>query len=484
MELSLNSLSMARPVSAVDLVENSASNAEYKQVVPNITVSYGRQGHEYSQPQQQQQQLHQYGNHQQANAIGGGGGVYTHGRTYMGPPVAYSSASSNYTNNQHHNMDYMDDDDDERKSVMSYSSYHDKSAYEHGSMTAPVTSAAAVNSRNIYKVPKKLESVSSKKKVEEELKMAGVKFQNIAGHEYKDRIKEIQASVNDTEEILKIKTMHSEYSQTLMRLKYSCYFPKEIKVIYDPIVYFTNNVNKGSKNEVCLCQNDRSGGIMFYGVPQTSNLTNTIVGEMNITYFNNPTNKTLGLLISNKIKNKKHYLTGNKYVDFNSTSRYHLIIPPKTKIINPVNIYRNVFNNSNDYCQLYTYLTPDPDSIDKDVFAGFLGEKLVPVDHPVYKYIVENAPLWENWEVPLPESKYNGTKVCIPGPFYEEVKDRLLEIIKIYYPVTNLSTLSFDFEVIKSTESDIVDVDDNRDFISGNNTSVEGMVQILFGFRR
>lgn len=488
MRLSLNSLGMIKPVSAIDLLEQKEKdNMSGRLGVPGINVMYamndGNRG--YLPPNASSSSSSHVGDfpYPMRNDMN------TSALPNMPPPML-SSSTSIYSMPDSVSQMGGERGGEDMMMMMGDDVGRRPGAYAHsagmyiGQNPMDVMSGGNVNmsARNFYKVPKKFDTLSDRKRVENELQSAALMFSSLAGKEYKERIKEILNSVNETEESVKTKTMHSEYSQTLMRLKYSCYFPREIKVIYDPIVFFTKAISKGSKNDVWLCQNDRYNGCDFYGVPSTSDLSNTIVGEMNMTYFNNPTNKTLGLLISNKIKNKTYYLTGGKYVDHNSTERYHLIIPPKTKIVNPVNIYRNVFNNSNDYCQLYTYLTPDPASIDKDVHDGFMGEKLVPVDHPIYKYIVENAPMWENWNVPKPESKYNNTRVCVPGAFYEEVKDRLLEIIKIYYPVTNLSTLTVEFRTLDSNDSDIAAIDELRDH--DKSTNVEGMVQILFGFRR
>lgn len=391
----------------------------------------------------------------------------------MNETQSVSMGAKDYNQN---GFDYEDD----RFSVVS-SSVHDYQGSVNYDGTRNYNMA-----KNFYSVPKKIDTVDAKKRIEDEMRKAPAKYASLAGLEYNARLKEIINSVNATEHKVKEKEKQSEYSHTLIKLKYSCYFPKEVREIFDPIIYFSQTISRNnSKNELFLCRNDRNKGCDIYGVPSNSNLTNTIVGEINMMRFNNPTTRTLGLRICHKIKNKKYYLTCDKYVDSNSIKRYHLIVPPQTEINTPINIYRNAHTDTNDYCQLYTYLTPDPDSIDKFVDPGFRGEKVVPVDHPVYKYIVENAPLWENWKIPAPENKHENKLVCIPGMFYDVVKEKLLEIIKIYYPVTNLATLSFEFEIINSSESEISAIDDSMDTTLSklNSMPINGMVQILFGFR-
>lgn len=268
----------------------------------------------------------------------------------------------------------------------------------------------------------------------------------------------------ESEKIMSSRFDLAERSEKLFKIQELAYFPEGVTEFLDRTLNITLTFDKLSINNNKIKQIFTSHDSLTNGkdIFDPNNigfdLENCTLARVDLLFARNETRMYVGINILSyvdTINDKDIVLGARKERSLGKNENYHFELPSRTTFQYPITIYKNNSNVNHEYAKLYPWLTPNAESIDRDVIDYFSDKKLVPTWHPIMRIIAENVKRKKKWIFPeITKNPDFADYYEVTNNLYYSARRMLSKIIRISFPITNLNTLGLSVEPVKIESGD------------------------------
>ena len=318
-------------------------------------------------------------------------------------------------------------------------------------------------------------------------------------HEYAENVKESfqaleTASFEREKNAKELKNKNKEmieHSKDLLIQNKECYFPFYVGEVFDYTEHIcerfdSRNAIQTLMKNITICQNDNSSQNKLNSFSQHAHgdISNAVIGKVILTQIRNDTDYHIGVTLFQDTACKIP-IPGNKERWRDLERWFHFVIPPKFKNFKDHTIYISKKGEGDIYTELYPWLTPNEQSIQKGVINYNSTSYYVVPYHPIARIIMENCHIKKFWEKPKISTESGDTygSYIIEKKTFAAAQKNLLDKIKNSIPITDLKQLTVKLEPIQfndNSKSEYLNFDSSNHL--GNDNLFLSM-NFIYGFR-